>query len=151
METLHPTSPVPTDRWFALPFLIIGAAGILPALYIMGWLLLSIVEGNRMPHDAPLGAPLLLCGAGTLFTWGMTLFFGYMRALSARPWPRRVMLWRATVAYNALLGLGGLVITSLANPLPLLWFAALITLASFALKRAAHDDAMARAASGSFD
>jgi hypothetical protein len=130
------------DRWFALPYLVIGALGILPALYFLGFIGISVFDGRPLGMWFETLPRLLIFGLfSSIFSAGMTLFVGYTKAIRARDWPRRAMLWRATVAYNLLLSLCSVVIAG-PDALPMsAWFVGLALLALIPLRLANADAA----------
>jgi hypothetical protein len=138
-QKVDTTSPaqLSSDRGFALRFLIIGAIGILPALCLL--VVLSSDAYHNNDTDPSMLLTLLL--TYVMFIWGMTLFFGYIRALNAQHWPRRVMLWRATIAYNALLG--PMSIRFVPNT-SIIWFFGLAAFAYKALQKVQEDERKAQ-------
>jgi hypothetical protein len=142
MNTENVTASAARDRWFALPYLIIGALGILPALYILGFMGIAVLDGRPLHiwFDA-LPRIVTFAAASSIFSAGMTLFVGYTKAIRARAWHRRVALWRATIAYNALLALTSIVVAGTSGLVACAWFIGLALLARIPLRLATADAA----------
>jgi hypothetical protein len=139
MEMMHRppmemTRAAPSDRWFAVPFLLVSFVGIPPALFMLFAGGAAAMDTYRFQER--IMVTLMVAGLTTLFLCGMTLFVGYFRALSNERWAGRPRLWSATIAFNSLGLLGGLV--SL-NPIIAAWFTTLVTFAAFARRAALRD------------
>lgn len=102
MNTENVTSPAPRDRLFALIYTAFGYAGILPAItYVAGWCHHLLRVLRHMPDDW-LDTLMGFIFVVVMFIWGMALLAGYIK-MSITPGRRRVSLWSATTAYNAIL------------------------------------------------
>lgn len=131
METTPATSPVPRERVIAAIFLTVGGIGIPPALFIVSAFGAAMLDGLKEPPGKLLVTALLGLALTTMFTWGMALWLGYIKTVRGKGAPWRALLWRGTIAYNALLGLAAALAGGLLNPV-ILWFAALVALAAVA-------------------
>jgi hypothetical protein len=131
MRTTPFTSPVPRERIIAAIFLTIGGIGIPPALCLITAFGAAMLDGLKEAPGKLLVTALLGLALTTMFTWGMALWLGYIKTVRGKGAPWRALLWRGTIAYNALLGLAAALVAGLFNPV-LLWFAALVTLAAVA-------------------
>lgn len=131
METTPATSPVPRERIIAAIFLTVGAVGIPPALFLLAAFGGAMLDSLKEASGKLLVTALLAVGLTTMFTWGMALWAGYIKTVRGKGAAWRGLLWRGTIAYNALLGLGAALAGGGPN-IGVLWFAALVTLAAVA-------------------